>query len=58
MTILHEFGRDVGTAFGHFLLGSHNIMLMALGSCVKWLLEIFGSLVIMNIRPSIFFSNM
>ena len=24
-------------AFGHFLLGSHNFMVTALGSCVKWL---------------------
>jgi hypothetical protein len=24
------------TAFGHFLLGSHNLMVTALGSCVKW----------------------
>ena len=23
-------------AFGHFVLGSHNVMVMALGSCVKW----------------------
>ena len=22
--------------FGHFLLGSHNFMVTALGSCVKW----------------------
>ena len=28
--------RCVGTAFGHFLLGSHNLMVTALGSCVKW----------------------
>ena len=26
----------VGTAFGHFSLGSHNSMVTALGSCVKW----------------------
>ena len=25
-------------AFGQFLLGSHNFMVMGLGSCVKWLL--------------------
>ena len=25
-----------GTAFGHFLLGSHDFMVTALGSCVKW----------------------
>jgi hypothetical protein len=25
-----------GTAFGHFLLGCHNSMVMALGLCVKW----------------------
>ena len=30
------FWRCVGTAFGHFLLGSHNVMVTALGSCVKW----------------------
>jgi hypothetical protein len=30
------FWRCVGTAFGHFLLGSHNFMVTALGSCVKW----------------------
>jgi hypothetical protein len=29
-------GGCVGTAFGHFLLGSHDLMVMALGSCVKW----------------------
>ena len=29
------FWRCVGTAFGHFLLGSHNFMVTALGSCVK-----------------------
>ena len=23
-------------AFGHFLLGAHNFMAMALGSCAKW----------------------
>ena len=26
----------LGTAFGHFLLGSHNFMVIALGLCVKW----------------------
>ena len=30
------FWRCVGTTFGHFLLGSHNFMVTALGSCVKW----------------------
>ena len=25
----------LGTTFGHFLLGSHNFMVIALGSCVK-----------------------
>ena len=28
--------RCVGTAFGHFLLGSHNFTVAALGSCAKW----------------------
>ena len=31
-----RFWRCAGMAFGHFLLGSHNVMVMALGSCVKW----------------------
>ena len=30
------FWRCLGTAFEHFLLGSHNFMVMALGLCVKW----------------------
>ena len=30
------FWRCLGTVFGHFLLGSHNFMVTALGSCVKW----------------------
>ena len=30
------FWRCLGTAFGHFLLGSHNFMVTALGSGVKW----------------------
>ena len=32
-----RFCRYVGTAFGHFLLGSQNFMVTSLGSCVKWL---------------------
>ena len=36
MTTLHDFGGGIGTAFEHFLLGSHNFMVTALGSCVKW----------------------
>ena len=28
--------RCLGTAFGHFLLGSQNFMVIVLGSCVKW----------------------
>jgi hypothetical protein len=32
------FWRYVGTAFGHFLLGSHSYMVTTLGSCVKWAL--------------------
>jgi hypothetical protein len=28
--------RCLGIAFGHFLLGSHNFMVTALGSCAKW----------------------
>jgi hypothetical protein len=40
VTTLHEFGSVFGTNFGHFLLGSHNVMVTALASCVKWPLEI------------------
>ena len=36
MTTLHDFGGVLGQTFGHFLLGSHNFMVMALGPCVKW----------------------
>jgi hypothetical protein len=36
VTTLHDFGGVLGTAFEHFLLGSHNFMVTALGSCVKW----------------------
>jgi hypothetical protein len=36
VTTLHDFGGGLGTAFGHFLLGSHNFMVTALGSFVKW----------------------
>jgi hypothetical protein len=35
------FWRCRGTAFGHFLLGSHNFMVTTLGSCVKWLLGLW-----------------
>ena len=31
-------------AFGHFCLGSHNFMVTALGSCVKWHLAMNGLL--------------
>jgi hypothetical protein len=30
------FWRCLWTAFGHFHLGSHNLMVTPLGSCVKW----------------------
>ena len=32
---MHDFGSVLGTAFGHFLLGSHNFMVTALGSFVE-----------------------
>jgi hypothetical protein len=35
------FWRCVGMAFGHFLLGSHNFTVTALGLCVKWPLQCF-----------------
>jgi hypothetical protein len=41
MTTLHDFGSCLRTAFGHFLLGSHNLMVTARGSCVKWPLDCF-----------------
>ena len=37
------FWRCVGTAFGHFLLGSQNFRVTALGSCVKWPLVAWGN---------------
>jgi hypothetical protein len=36
VTTLHDFGGCLGAAFGYFLLGSHNFMVTALGSCVTW----------------------
>jgi hypothetical protein len=36
MTTLHDFGSVLGRPLGHFLLGFHNFMVTALGSCVKW----------------------
>ena len=36
VTTLHGFWEVSWTAFGHFVLGSHNFMVTALGSCVKW----------------------
>ena len=36
VTTPHEVGGVLEQAFGHFLLGSHNFMVSALGSCVKW----------------------
>ena len=34
-TILHDFGGVLGRPLDTFFLGSHNFMVMALGSCVK-----------------------
>ena len=36
VSTLTWFRRCLGTAFGHFLMGSHNFMVTTLGSCVKW----------------------
>ena len=36
MTTLYDFGGVLGQPLDTFLLGSHNFMVMALGSCVKW----------------------
>ena len=36
VTALHDFGGVLRRPLGHFLLGPHNVMVMALGSCVKW----------------------
>ena len=40
-------------AFEHFLLGSHNFMVTAFGSCVKWPLDID-----MEVATCIFFLNL
>jgi hypothetical protein len=39
VTTLHDLGGVLGRPSDHFLLGSHNFMDTALGSCVKWPLE-------------------
>ena len=39
VTTLHNF-ESLGTACGHSLLNSHNFMVTALGSCVKWPLDV------------------
>ena len=36
VTTLHDLGGVLGWAFRDFLLGSHNFMVTALSSCVKW----------------------
>ena len=36
MTTLHDLGGVLGRPLDTFLLGSHNFMVTALGSCVKW----------------------
>ena len=36
MTTLHDFGGVLGRPLDTFLLGSHNFMVTALGSRVKW----------------------
>ena len=36
VTTLHDFGGVVGRPLDTFHLGSHNSMVTALGSCVKW----------------------
>ena len=45
------FWRRVRTAFGHVLLGSHNFMVTALGSCAKWpYIEIFSMVLVRKKR--------
>ena len=36
MTTLHDVGGVLGRPWDTFLLGSHTLMVTALGSCVKW----------------------
>jgi hypothetical protein len=36
VTTLHDFGGVLGRPLDTFLLSSHNLMVTALGSCVKW----------------------
>ena len=49
------FGGCVGTAFGHFHLGSHNFTVTAFGSCVKWpfLLHTARLLQLLNVEHQI-----
>ena len=35
VTSLHDVGGGLGRLLGHFLLGSHNFVATALGSCVR-----------------------
>ena len=43
VTTLHDFGGVLRWPLDTFLLGSHNFMVTALGSCVKWWLVISNS---------------
>ena len=49
VTTLYDFGKYVRTTFGHFLLGSHNLMVTALGLCVKWPLGSFDEFLYMRV---------
>jgi hypothetical protein len=44
MTTLHDGGGLLGRPLDSFLLGSHNSMVTALSSCVKWPLHVVGLL--------------
>ena len=57
MTTLHEFERVVGRLLDTCLLGSHNFVVTALGSCVKWPLSEWGEPTI-NVRREPIFSVM
>jgi hypothetical protein len=49
VTTLHDFGGVLGRPLDTFLLGSHNLMVTALGLCVKWPLTLgLGIFVIKN----------
>jgi hypothetical protein len=60
MTTLHDVGGVLGRPLGTFLLDSHNLMVTALGSCVRWPLSHVGACCICqnHIKNSIIDENL